>query len=74
VITALKKRGRFAFSLKKSLGRKEGVGHDMSGHVLWSYEAIETMLKCTGFSAWVITQDSSGLNGPDEWYYVTASK
>ena len=76
VLTALKPRGRFAFSLKE--GRNDFWATQETKDAVrchyWSRKQVETMLKNTGFNRWTIHEEPSGLNSADGWLQIVAYK
>ena len=76
VQTALKPRGRFAFSLKKGRGERWTTDKIDAPrfYQFWTRKRVEQLLKNTGFSYWTIGEDSSGRGGSDEWLQVIAYK
>ncbi len=76
VLTALKPRGRFAFSLKKGEGERwctEKLGAPVCYH-FWTVKQVETLLQNMGFSKWSVTEDAPDFLEGDVWLQVIAYK
>lgn len=76
VLTALKTRGRFAFTLKKGEGERwctEKLGAAVC-YNFWTAQQVETLLKNMGFSKWSITEDAPDFLAGDVWLQVIAYK
>lgn len=76
VLTALKPRGRFAFTLKKGEGEKwctEKLGAPVCYHY-WTTKQVETLLKNMGFSKWSICEHTPSTLSTDTWLQVIAYK
>ena len=75
VFSALKKNGRFAFSLK------QGKGESWSDEKIdaprffcyWEQKEIESLLENTRFSKWTIDDDGTG-HGNAKWLHIIAYK
>lgn len=76
VLTALKPRGRFAFSLKR--GRGEVWSTDKMNapryYHCWSRKEVEKLLRNTGFKRWTVSEDASGRGGSDDWMQIIACR
>lgn len=76
VLTALKPRGRFAFSLKKGEGEKwctKKLGAPVCYH-FWTIKQVEALLRNMGFSKWSITEDAPNFLEGEVWIQVIAYK
>lgn len=76
ILTALKPRGRFAFSLKKGEGERwctEKLGAPVC-YTYWTVTQVDTMLRNMGFSKWSITEDAPDFLQSDVWLQVIAYK